>query len=57
MKRKSLATLLSGFLTVCLTGVGFASWLIVQGEEKEATTEAASSPSLSGINTSASFFL
>ena len=28
MKRKSLATLLSGFLTVCLTGVGFASWLI-----------------------------
>ena len=31
MKKKSLATLLSGFLTVCLTGVGFASWIIVQG--------------------------
>ena len=28
MKRKSLATLLSGFLTVCLTGVGFAAWVI-----------------------------
>lgn len=28
MKKKSLATLLSGFLTVALTGVGFASWLI-----------------------------
>ena len=38
MKRKSLATLLSGFLTVCLTGVGFASWLITGGETK--TTEA-----------------
>lgn len=38
MKRKSLSLLLSGLLTVCLTGVGFASWLIVQGEEKEATT-------------------
>lgn len=30
MKKKSLATLLSGLLTVSLTGVGFASWLIVQ---------------------------
>ena len=30
MKRKSLAALLSGLLTVSLTGVGFASWLIVQ---------------------------
>lgn len=38
MKRKSLSLLLSGLLTVCLTGVGFASWLIVQGEEKEAQT-------------------
>ena len=32
MKKKSLAALLSGFLTVCLTGVGFASWIIVQGD-------------------------
>ena len=38
MKRKSLSLLLSGLLTVCLTGVGFASWLIVQGEKVEATT-------------------
>lgn len=37
MKRKSLATLLSGFLTVCLTGVGFASWIITGGDEKEVT--------------------
>ena len=34
MKKKSLATLLSGFLTVSLTGVGFASWLITGGAEK-----------------------
>lgn len=34
MKKKSLATLLSGFLTVALTGVGFASWLITGGAEK-----------------------
>lgn len=34
MKRKSLSLLLSGLLTVCLTGVGFASWLIVQGDTK-----------------------
>ena len=33
MKRKSLATLLSGLLTVSLTGVGFASWLIVGGAQ------------------------
>ena len=32
MKKKSLAALLSGFLTVCLTGVGFASWLITGGD-------------------------
>lgn len=31
MKKKSLATLLSGFLTVALTGVGFASWIITGG--------------------------
>lgn len=37
MKKKSLATLLSGFLTVCLTGVGFASWIIVQGDKEEIT--------------------
>ena len=33
MKKKSLATLLSGFLTVCLTGVGFAAWVITGGDE------------------------
>lgn len=33
MKKKSLATLLSGFLTVCLTGVGFAAWVITGGAE------------------------
>ena len=38
MKRKSLSLLLSGLLTVCLTGVGFASWLIVQGETKTYNT-------------------
>ena len=32
MKKKSLAALLSAFLTVCLTGVGFASWLIIGGD-------------------------
>ena len=37
MKKKSLAALLSGFLTVCLTGVGFASWIIVQGDTETAT--------------------
>ena len=37
MKRKSLSLLLSGLLTVCLTGVGFASWLIVQGDEQQIT--------------------
>ena len=35
MKKKSLSLLLSGLLTVCLTGVGFASWLIVQGDTKD----------------------
>lgn len=35
MKKKSLATLLSGFLTVALTGVGFASWIITGGDTKE----------------------
>ena len=34
MKKKSLATLLSGFLTVALTGVGFASWIITGGDEQ-----------------------
>lgn len=34
MKKKSLSLLLSGLLTVCLTGVGFASWIIVQGDTK-----------------------
>lgn len=33
MKKKSLAALLSGLLTVSLTGVGFASWLIVGGAQ------------------------
>lgn len=42
MKRKSLATLLSGFLTVCLTGVGFASWLITGGETKTSNAGAVS---------------
>ena len=37
MKKKSLAALLSGFLTVCLTGVGFASWIIVQGDTESVT--------------------
>ena len=30
MKRKSMATLIGGLLSVCLIGVGFASWIIVQ---------------------------
>ena len=42
MKRKSLATLLSGFLTVALTGVGFASWLITGGETKTSNAGAVS---------------
>ena len=37
MKKKSLAALLSGLLTVSLTGVGFASWIIVQGDTKQVT--------------------
>ena len=37
MKKKSLATLLSGFLTVCLTGVGFAAWVITGNGEAEFT--------------------
>lgn len=37
MKKKSLATLLSGFLTVALTGVGFASWIITGGDTEETT--------------------
>ena len=32
MKRKSMATLIGGLLSVCLIGVGFASWIIVQGD-------------------------
>ncbi|MBE6143047.1 MAG: hypothetical protein E7177_03570 [Erysipelotrichaceae bacterium] len=37
MKKKSLATLISGLLAVSLVGVGFASWVIIQGasEQKE----------------------
>ena len=35
MKKKSLAALLSGFLTVCLTGVGFAGWFIVEAGQSE----------------------
>lgn len=42
MKKKSLATLLSGFLTVALTGVGFASWLITGGETKTSDAGAVS---------------
>lgn len=38
MKKKSLSLLLSGLLTVCLTGVGFASWIIVQGDTEEVET-------------------
>jgi len=34
MKKKSLTMLLTGLLAVSLTGVGFASWIIVQGDEK-----------------------
>ena len=34
MKKKSLAALLSGLLTVSLTGVGFASWIIVSDASK-----------------------
>ena len=37
MKKKSLATLLSGFLTVALTGVGFASWIITGGDTEVET--------------------
>ena len=33
MKRKSMATLIGGLLSVCLIGVGFASWIIVQDGE------------------------
>ena len=36
MKRKSMATLIGGLLSVCLIGVGFASWIIVQGDSQEA---------------------
>lgn len=35
MKRKSMATLIGGLLSVCLIGVGFASWIIVQGDSEE----------------------
>ena len=35
MKKKSLAALLSGLLKVSLTGVGFASWIIVSDATKE----------------------
>ena len=35
MKRKSMATLIGGLLSVCLIGVGFASWIIVQGDKEE----------------------
>lgn len=34
MKKKSLTMLLTGLLAMSLTGVGFASWIIVQGDEK-----------------------
>ena len=34
MKKKSLTMLLTSLLAVSLTGVGFASWIIVQGDEK-----------------------
>lgn len=37
MKKKSLSMLLSGLLAVSLTGVGFASWVIVQGDTNEPT--------------------
>lgn len=37
MKRKSMATLIGGLLSVCLIGVGFASWIIVQGDSEEVT--------------------
>lgn len=37
MKKKSLAALLSGLLTVSLTGVGFASWLITNGSTETTT--------------------
>ena len=36
MKKKSLTMLLTSLLAVSLTGVGFASWIIVQGDEKYA---------------------
>lgn len=36
MKKKSLTMLLTGLLAVSLTGVGFASWIIVQGDEQYA---------------------
>lgn len=37
MKKKSLATLLSGFLTVALTGVGFAAWVISGDDSADAS--------------------
>ena len=35
MKKKSLTMLLTSLLAVSLTGVGFASWIIVQGDEEQ----------------------
>lgn len=37
MKKKSLTMLLTGLLAMSLTGVGFASWMIVQNDSGEQT--------------------
>lgn len=37
MKKKTLSTLLSGLLAVSLTGVGFASWIIVENGKETKT--------------------
>ena len=37
MKKKSLTMLLTSLLAMSLTGVGFASWIIVQGDTQEPT--------------------
>ena len=37
MKRKAMTALMGGLLSVCLVGVGFASWVISQGAETSLT--------------------
>ena len=37
MKRKSMSLLMGSLLTVCLVGVGFASWIIIEGDKELVT--------------------